>query len=174
MAKKKPITALAVLSCMDKIDREFKSPTMNPNYIVGTKYQCKCANDVEKAIERFAGIVGFLAERTKVQGRKMDAKYINTPNGRLQVSKEKFVTSTGKRGSSDMKLLIPDIGYIALEIKFGKDTQKEKQKEYQEKVESNGGIYMIVGTFEEFLIWYVNKKGRPAIMQQAIDKLKGV
>lgn len=168
---KKPITALSVLTVMDKIDREFKSPTMNPNYIVGTKYQSKCANDVEKAIERFAGIVGFLAERTKTQGRRMDAKYINTPNGRVQVSKEKFVTSTSRKGSSDIKLLIQG-DYITGEIKFGKDTQKKDQVNYQQDVERNGGIYVIWKTFEDFLIWYVSRYGRPAIMQQAIDKLK--
>lgn len=171
MASKKPITALQVLSCMDKLYREQQAPSMNPNYIVATKFKETCANDIEKAIEKFAIITGFLAERTKTQGRKMEAKYKDTPNGRLQVSKEKFVTSTSRKGSSDMKLLL-DGAYITLEVKFGKDTQSADQKKYQADVERNGGTYLIIKTFEQFLIWYVQRKGRPAIMQQAIDKLK--
>lgn len=171
MAKRK-ISALAVLSMMDKIKREQDAPSIPPQYIVGAKFTEKNANNVEKAIERFASIVGFLAERTKTQGRKMDATYKDTPMGRLTVSKAKFVTSTGRKGSSDMKLLIPGIGYVAAEIKFGRDTQKDVQKDYQKDVERNGGIYVIFKCFEDFLIWYVKHKGRPEIMQQAIDRLK--
>lgn len=170
MAKK--LTALQVLSAMDKLQREIDAPSIPPQYIVGTKFAERNANNVEKAIERFASIVGFLAERTKTQGRKMEATYKDTPQGRLTVSKAKFVTSTGRKGSSDMKLLIPAIGYVACEIKFGRDTQKDAQKEYQEDVEKNGGTYIIVKTFEDFLIWYVRHKGRPDMMQKAIDRLR--
>jgi hypothetical protein len=169
MAKK--LTALLILSEMDKIHREAKSPSIPPQYIVGTKFSEKNANDIEKAIEKFAIIVGFLAERTKTQGRKMEATYKDTPQGRLTVSKAKFVTSTGRKGSSDMKLLIQG-QYITGEIKYGRDTQKADQKKYQEDVERNGGIYVIWKTFEDFLIWYVSRYGRPEIMQQAIDRLR--
>lgn len=168
---KKQITALTVLSCMDKLYREQQAPSMNPNYIIATKFKETCANDIEKAIEKFAIIVGFLAERTKTQGRKMEAKYKDTPNGRLQVSKAKFVTSTSRKGSSDMKLLIQGFAF-AVEVKYGKDRQSIDQKKYQADYERSGGTYLIVKTFEEFLIWYVARYGRPAIMQQAIDKLK--
>lgn len=172
MAKQNKITALKILTEMDAIQKRIDSPSIPANYIVGTKYKETCANDIEKAIERFAKVVGFLAERTKTQGRQMDAKYINTSLGRVQVSAPKYVTSTSRKGSSDMKLLIPNIGYVACEIKFGRDTQKPDQVKYQKDVEKNGGIYIIVKTFEEFIIWYVSKKGRPEIMQQAIDNLK--
>lgn len=170
MAAKKKITALQVLTVMDKIDREIKSPSIPPNYIVGTKFTEKNANDIEKAIEKFASITGFLAERTKTQGRKMDAKYKDTPNGRLTVSKAKFVTSTSRKGSSDMKLLIQGFPF-AVEVKYGKDRQSIDQKKYQDDYERSGGTYLIVKTFEEFVIWYVSKYGRPKIMQMAIDRL---
>lgn len=168
---KKHITGLMVLSCMDKLYREQQAPSMNPNYIIATKFKETCANDIEKAIEKFAIMAGFLCERTKTQGRKMEAKTINTSLGRVTTSKAKFVTSTSRKGSSDMKLLL-DGAYITLEVKFGKDTQSADQKKYQADVERNGGTYLIIKTFEQFLIWYVQRKGRPAIMQQAIDKLK--
>jgi len=171
MANKKPLTALNVLTTMDAIQRRIDSPSIPANYIVGTKYTEKNANDIEKAIERFARIVGFLCERTKTQGRLMQAKYKDTPEGRLTVSKEKFVTSTSRKGSSDLKLLI-NSKYITGEIKFGKDRQSADQKKYQNDVESNGGTYVIWKTFEDFLIWYVSNFGRPKIMQQAIDELK--
>lgn len=168
---KKPISATAVLTMMDKLHREAQSPSIPPNYIVGTKFADFSANDVERAIERFASIVGFLAERTKTQGRKMSAVHKETPMGRVQVSKEKFVTSTGRKGSSDMKVVL-DGRFVAVEIKFGKDTQKVDQKKYQADVEKSGGMYIIVKCFEDFLIWYVARYGRPEIMQKAIDRLK--
>lgn len=167
----KQITALSVLSMMDKIHREIKSPSMNPNYITATKFKETKANDIEKAIEKFASIVGFLAERTKTQGRLMSATYKDTAMGRLQTSKEKFVTSTSRKGSSDMKLLIKGQP-IYCEIKFGKDKQRPDQIKYQADVERNGGVYIIVKTFEEFLIWYVAKYGRPDLTTQAINRLR--
>lgn len=168
---KKQITALKVLSEMDAIDRRIKAPSIPANYITGTKFTEKNANDVEKAIEKFASIAGFLAERTKTQGRKMDATYKDTPMGRLTTSKAKFVTSTSRKGSSDMKLLIQGFP-IALEVKFGQDKQSDVQKKYQADYEKSGGTYIIIRTFEEFLIWYVSRYGRPEIMQLAINKLK--
>lgn len=167
----KQITALAVLSMMDKIHREIKAPSMNPNYITATKFKETKANDIEKAIEKFASIVGFLAERTKTQGRLMSATYKDTAMGRLQTSKEKFVTSTSRKGSSDMKLLIKGQP-IYCEIKFGKDKQRPDQIKYQADVERNGGVYIIVKTFEDFLIWYVAKYGRPDLTTQAINRLR--
>lgn len=166
---KKQITALQVLTEMDRIDRVTKYP--NARYIVGTKYTEKNANDIEKAIERFASISGFLAERTKTQGRKMEAVQVDTAFGKVTTQKAKFVTSTSRKGSSDMKLVINGM-FIAGEIKYGRDTQKDVQKDYQADVEKSGGVYVIWRTFEDFVIWYVKRYGRPEIMQLAIDKLK--
>lgn len=168
--KKKKITALSVLTQMDELDRKAKSPS-NP-YIYGAKYKETCANDIEKAIERFAKISGFLAERTKTQGRMLEAKYINTDYGRVQTSTAKMITSTSRKGSSDMKLLIKGTP-IACEIKFKKDRQSEVQSTYQKDYEASGGVYIIVKTFEDFLVWYVKRYGRPQIMQQAIRNLIG-
>lgn len=143
---------------------------MPPQYIIATKFPEKNANNIENAIEKFAKIVGFLAERTKTAGRKLEAKYINTIHGRVQTQKETFIPGTSKKGSSDMKLLIQG-KYITAEIKFGRDTQKEDQKKYQELVTKNGGEYVIFKTFEDFLIWYVSNFGRPVQMQEAINAL---
>lgn len=168
MPKQKKITALTVLTQMDEIYRRKASPS-NP-YIYGTKFKETCANDIEKAIERFARLSGFLAERTKTQGRMMDAKYIDTAYGRVQTSTAKMVTSTSRKGSSDMKVLIKG-DPIAVEIKFKKDRQSDVQAQYQKDYESAGGTYIIVKTFEDFVIWYVKRYGRPELMQQAIDNL---
>lgn len=169
MAKKKQITALSVLTKMDEIARREASPT-NP-YIYGTKYKETCANDIEKAIERFARLSGFLAERTKTQGRMMDAKFIDTPYGRVQTSSAKMVTSTSRKGSSDMKLLING-NPIACEIKFKRDKQSQVQSEYQKDYEASGGTYIIVKTFQDFVIWYVARFGRPELMSKAIKQLQ--
>lgn len=164
--------ARKILSEMDRQQRIKDAPSMPPQYIIGTKYPEKNANNVEAMIERFAKIVGFMAERTKTQGRKLDAKFINTVNGRVQVQKETFIPGTSRKGSSDMKLLIPNIGFVACEIKFGKDTQRKDQKTYQQDIERNGGTYIIVKSFADFLKWYVSKLGRPTSMVEAMVKLQ--
>ncbi len=43
---------------------------------------------------------------------------------------------------------------VAIEVKIGKDRQSDSQKEYQRKVEKAGGIYIIIGTFDEFIKHY--------------------
>ena len=41
-----------------------------------------------------------------------------------------------------------------IEIKFGSDRQSKAQKEYQKFIESSGGIYLVVKTFEDFYNWF--------------------
>lgn len=43
---------------------------------------------------------------------------------------------------------------VEIEVKFGRDTQSEIQKEFQSKLENIGGYYTIVKDFDGFLIWY--------------------
>jgi hypothetical protein len=43
---------------------------------------------------------------------------------------------------------------VKIEIKYGKDRQSDVQKEYQASIERAGGVYIIVRTFYEFVVWY--------------------
>jgi len=45
---------------------------------------------------------------------------------------------------------------VELEVKFEKDSQSDKQKEFQNNLEKLGGYYFIIKDFDGFLIWYDN------------------
>ena len=60
---------------------------------------------------------------------------------------------------------------VKCEIKYGKDKQSEDQKKYQADIEAAGGIYIIVKTFHDYLVWFGSKYGRHEKVQQAIDNL---
>jgi len=40
---------------------------------------------------------------------------------------------------------------VSVEVKYGRDTQSEAQKKYQQQAEAAGGIYIIASTFDNFL-----------------------
>lgn len=172
MAKKK-ITALQVLSKMEEIERQAKSPSINPNYIVGSKYTDKKANGLTKAIIKFINLSGQQAERINTQGRMIDkTKIVKDVLGhRRTIGSVEWQKGTGTRGSADISATVNGMS-VKIEVKIGRDKMSEYQEKYQEHITKAGGIYIVAKTFEDFLIWYVGRYGRPEIMQQAIDRLK--
>jgi len=44
-------------------------------------------------------------------------------------------------------------------VKFGKDTQKKNQRQFQKEVEESGGVYRIIRTYDEFMQWYAIRRG---------------
>ena len=76
------------------------------------------------------------------------------PNG----GKRHIVTATNlkkqgvRAGVSDLVLLYPctDYPFMCLELKTPKGTQEDSQKEFQKSVESVGGLYVLIRTFDEF------------------------
>jgi hypothetical protein len=68
-----------------------------------------------------------------------------------------------RAGFPDFIFLLPnkEYPYLALELKVGKNTQSEHQKEYQQAVEQAGGKYVVIYTLEEFISSvneYINNK----------------
>lgn len=171
MAKK--ITALQVLSKMEEIERQVKSPSINPNYIVGSKYTDKTANGLTKAIIKFINLCGMQAERINTQGRMIDkTKIVKDVLGhRRTIGSVEWQKGTGTRGSADISATVNGMS-VKIEVKIGKDKMSEHQERYEEHITKAGGIYIVAKEFTPFVKWYVSKFGRPDIMQQAIDRLK--
>jgi hypothetical protein len=69
------------------------------------------------------------------------------------VGKGKWTKSTSTAGSSDISATIKGRS-VKIEIKYGKDTQSDAQRRYQESIEKAGGTYLIVKNFDEFVTWY--------------------
>jgi hypothetical protein len=66
-----------------------------------------------------------------------------------------YIPTTGTRGSADISSIVYGKS-VKIEIKYGKDRQSESQKQYQASVEAAGGVYLIVRTFDDFLVWWDN------------------
>lgn len=171
-SKIKKVTAFQVLSEMEKITREIKAPSINPDYIVGTKFNDKSANALTKAILAFINLSGGQAERINNMGRMIDrSKVVSDVLGRQRtVGSVEWQKGTGTKGTADISATVCGLS-VKIEVKFGKDKQSDDQKKYQEQITSAGGIYLIAKEFSPFVKWYVNKFGRSAVFIKALERL---
>lgn len=76
------------------------------------------------------------------------------PNGQKRTSRQtSWLKEEGlMNGVSDMLFLKPNSkhGYLCIENKTKTGKQSDEQKEFQEAVEKNGGLYVIIRSFDEF------------------------
>lgn len=170
--KSKKLTALKVLSEMDKISREQKSPSMDPNYIVGTKFSDKTANGLTKAIIAFISLSGYQAERINNMGRMVNNTKVvkNILGVRSTIGSVEWQKGSGKKGTADISATVRGIS-VKIEVKIGRDSQSDDQKEYQMSITKAGGIYVIAKEFGDFVKWWVKNFGRPEALNNAIIRL---
>lgn len=95
------------------------------------------ANGLQKAIQAWYGMMGGYATRRNTTG---------TYSQRLG----KYIRSGATNGAEDVDGTLKGLN-IKWEVKIGRDKQRPAQIEYQRMIESAGGIYKIVKTFDEFL-----------------------
>lgn len=77
------------------------------------------------------------------------------PNGgaRDRVTGAKLKAEGVVAGVADLFLSVPRCGFhgMYIEMKAGKNTQTESQKEFQRSVESEGYLYKVIRSFDEFM-----------------------
>ena len=93
----------------------------------------------------------------------------NSPIVSLRVSNEEtgeielfsIPTTTYNNGylSMDFTYDFKEGGRYVLEIKYGKDTQGDDQKKYEQDITKAGGVYLIVRNMDSFIDWYDNFVG---------------
>lgn len=137
---------------------------MPADYVVKTKYSDKTANSLTKAIVKWINLNGYQAERISTTGRWIDNSKIVTDvlGNRKKIGSGKYIKGSGTKGSADISSTIPiningkKIGVsVKWEVKIGKDTQSDFQKEYQKNIEKAGGYYFIVKSFDDFMNKYL-------------------
>lgn len=118
-------------------------------------------NGLTKAVIDILTWDGHLAERTNNQGRMVDQTitYTDILGHRRTIGSLQWQKGTGTNGTSDIKADISHPAYrfpipVKIEIKWNKDRQSDVQKDYQQSVESKGGVYVIVKNIEGFYSWY--------------------
>lgn len=77
------------------------------------------------------------------------------PNGgaRDRVTGAKLKAEGVVAGVADLFLSVPRKGFhgMYIEMKAGKNTQTESQKEFQRSVEAEGYLYKVIRSFDEFM-----------------------
>ncbi len=138
-------------------DAHVKFPSMPRDYIAIPKYTDGSTNGLTRCVKDFLNFSGHQAERINTTGRILNTKqkFTDVVGFGREIGSMKYIPGTGTKGSADLSCTIRGRS-VKIEIKFGKDTQSDDQKEYQESIEKAGGVYIIVRTFDEFIQWYDN------------------
>jgi hypothetical protein len=119
-------------------------------------------NDIEKCIVKWFEMNGYIAERTKTQGRRLGNDVAHHDFlGKVQfVEKAKFIPSTARNGSCYIKATCRDKAglpmSLAIEVKnvYTNDRIRPDQIKYKEQFEKSGGVYVVIRCFSEFVEWY--------------------
>lgn len=133
-----------------------KHPNMHPDCIPRPVYSDKTANGLTKMVIDWITLNGGQAERISNMGRYIDSSKVvtNVLGQRIKIGSGKFIPGAGTNGTADISAIIKGKS-VKIEIKM-KDKQSDAQKKYQESVESAGGIYYIVRSFDEFIQKYIS------------------
>ena len=160
--KNNSIQAKQRLYSLHQQHQRAKYPTIPEHARPQPKYTEKTANGLTKMIIDFLLFTGQQAERVSVTGRQIDkTKTFQDAIGRTRkIGSTKWIPSTMTPGSADISATINGRS-VKIEVKIGRDKQRESQKQYQQQIERAGGIYWIVKTFDDFINKYntiINRK----------------
>lgn len=114
-----------------------KYPNVPAFAIPKTKLKDNGANNLTSSIIKYITLKGGWATR------------INTA-GVWQEDKKKFRPTTTEKGTADIHGCFKG-RHLSIEVKYKKDTMKDKQKEMMEKVTNAGGLYIIARTLDQFI-----------------------
>ena len=147
--------AIEHLRALKLADIKARYPNVPSIALPKFEYNEKSANGLTKCILDFVNLSGYLAERTGTEGRVIDNRktYTDVIGRQKTIGLVKRIKTSGLVGSSDLKLYING-KIVAIEIKIGRDRQSQAQKEYQERMEKAGGIYLIIKDFDSFYVWF--------------------
>ena len=149
-------TNAQLLKALELDDLRLKYPSMDERYIPFTKWSDNSANALTKCVIAYITFRGGQAERISSQGQYREGAKIQVGTGEIAYHKQlpgKWTPGQSTKGTADISSTIRGRS-VKIEIKYGKDVQSQVQKEYQASIERAGGVYIIVRSFDEFVVWY--------------------
>ena len=95
-------------------------------------------------------------------GRMIDNTKVVTDalGNQRRIGSMTYIPTTGTKGSADVSATIQGRS-VKIEVKI-KDRQSEAQKEYQQRIETAGGVYWLVRSFDEFYGKFITLTSRKA------------
>lgn len=132
-----------------------KYPNIPEHAVIVAKYTDKTANGLTLSIIDFIILSGYQAERINNTGRPIDRRetYTDVLGRTKTIGSIQYIRGTGTNGTADISATIKGRS-VKIEVKVGRDKQSQDQKEYQERIERSGGLYVIAKSFQEFYEWY--------------------
>lgn len=119
--------------------------------VVKPSYSDNTANGLTRLILAYCRAKGWHAERINTTGRPIDRRRTVTDitGARRTIGSIQYIPTAGTRGSADIHILAAGLA-LFVEVKAGRDRQREAQREYQRQVEQAGGVYIITHNFDDF------------------------
>jgi hypothetical protein len=113
------------------------------------------ANDLTRLVIDFLTFNDCQAERISSQGQYRDGKKVVTDciGRKRTIGSGIWTPGTSTKGTADISATILGKS-VKIEIKWGADSQSQAQKEYQNAIEKAMGIYIIIKTFDDFVMWF--------------------
>lgn len=133
------------------------------NCLPSVKFSDSDTKKLENCILDFLKFNGHHAVRQHTTGTRIDKrKIVSDCIGRVrQIGSVQWVAGQNEVGRADIlaKIMVNFKGRlipvsVEIEVKFGKDFQSEKQKEFEQNLKDIGAYYTITKDFDSFLIWY--------------------
>ena len=154
---KKP-QAVRELESMANAENARKHPNTPLKYLAKSTYRDDTATGLTKCIIDFIRFNGGQAERINTTGIPKDNRMqvADIMGHSRTIGSIEWRPSGTTKGSADISATIRGRS-VKIEVKVGRDTQSEAQRQYQASIEAAGGIYYIARDFESFVIWYRSK-----------------
>ena len=146
----------AKLKALELEALRLKHPTIDQKYLAFTNWKDDSANSLTSCVIAYVQYMGGQAERISSQGQYREGAKIQVGTGELAHTKQlpgKWTPGQSTKGTADISSTIRGRS-VKIEIKYGRDVQSQVQKDYQASIEKAGGVYIIVRTFDEFVVWY--------------------
>jgi hypothetical protein len=145
----------AKLKALELEALRLKHPTIDQKYLAFTDWKDSSANSLTNCVIAYVQYMGGQAERISSQGQYREGAKIQVGTGEIAYHKQlpgKWTPGQSTKGTADISTTIRGRS-VKIEIKQ-KDKQSDVQKQYQAAIEKAGGVYIIVRTFDEFVVWY--------------------
>lgn len=142
------------LKGLSKLYSDTKHPSVPEHCRPNKKFSESGANELTKSVLAWFELKHIKAYRQASEGRYLPEKRVKNVIGQsIVIGGGKFIPrNKGAKGSGDISAIIPPYGRrLEIEIKYGKDRQSDDQKKFQADIESMGGIYIIVKTWDGFI-----------------------
>jgi hypothetical protein len=111
-------------------------------------YKENTANGLATTIKAFCEMKGIMCQRTGNEGRYRPGQSVVDVIGRTRLMKGTWLPGQNN-GQGDLHITLKGMSHW-IEIKIGRDTQSDKQKEFEAMVRRSGATYDIVKTWEDF------------------------